>query len=302
MRVIITGGTGLIGQNLATELKSRGHEIILLSRNPDKAKAPAGVAVKKWDGVSSVGWLDLVDGNTAIVNLAGESIGERRWTDERKALILNSRIHAGQAVTEAITEAHHKPKVLIQASAVGYYGPRHDEEITEDAPAGNDFLAEVCKQWEASSTGVDTVGVRRVVIRIGVVLSLAGGALPRMLTPMWLYIGGPLGSGEQWFPWIHIQDTAQAIRFLIENEKSSGVYNLSAPNPVTNGEFTHHLGKVMQRPAVLPAPGFALKMMLGEMATLVLDGQRVVPHRLLADGFAFTYTEPRPAIQALLKG
>lgn len=300
MRVIITGGTGLIGQNLATELKSGGHEVIILSRNPDKATGPEGIPVKKWDGVSSVGWLDLVDANTAIVNLAGAGIGDGRWTDERKAAILNSRVNAGQAVSEAVAEAHHQPKVVVQASAVGYYGPCGDEEITEEAAVGHDFLADVCLQWEASTAGVEANGVRRVVIRTGVVLSLDGGAFPRLLTPMKFFIGGPLGSGEQWFPWIHMQDQVKAIRFLIENEQASGVYNLSAPHPVTNGEFVHHMGKVLNRPAMLPAPSFALKMLLGEMATLVLDGQRVIPSRLVAAGFTFDYAEARPALQALL--
>lgn len=296
MRIIITGGTGLIGIALAESLVADGHEVIVLSRHPHKANLPNGVKAQAWDGKSGEGWVALLNADTAIVNLAGETLS-KRWTAKRKEDIRKSRVQAGQAVTSAIESAAEKPRVLIQASAVGYYGPRGNEEITEHSAPGNDFLAGVCKDWEATT---ESVGIRRAVIRTGIVLSMKGGAFPPLLRPIKLFVGGPLGSGKQWFPWIHIKDEVKAIRFLIDHESANGVFNLSAPHPLTNGQFTHLTGKVVHRPAVMPIPGIAMKILFGEMSTLLLDGQRMVPNRLLNQGFEFGFPDAERALRDLL--
>jgi hypothetical protein len=302
-RVIITGGSGLIGRAVAAELAGAGFQVVVLSRRPRPAQAlglPDRVAVTGWDGRSAQGWGQLADGARAIVNLAGASLAGGRWSAERKRLILDSRLHAGGAVLQAVEQAGRKPQVVIQASAVGYYGRRGDEEISEDSPAGEDFLAQVCLAWEASTQAVAGMGVRHVVIRTGIVLSAGEGALPRLALPFRLFLGGRLGSGRQWVSWIHLADEAAAIRFLIEQPAASGAFNLTAPQPVTNAEFGKILGQVLRRPAWLPAPAFALRLALGELATTVLDGQRVVPRRLLQLGFSFRFPQAAPALQDIL--
>lgn len=302
MRVLITGGTGLIGRQLSRALAAEGHEVIVLTRAPDRVKnVPAGIKLQKWDGQSVEGWGELVDGAGAIVNLAGAGIADRRWSRERKQEIRQSRINAGKAILEAIAAASAKPSVLIQASAVGYYGTRTgDTQVTESFSPGGDFLPKVCFDWEASTAAVKKYGVRRAVIRTGVVLSNEGGAFPKQVLPFKLFIGGPVGSGKQWYPWIHIEDEVRAIRFLIANENAEGPFNLCAPNPVTNKEFSKLIGEILGRPSFLPAPAFALRLLFGEMAVVLLEGQRAVPQRLLELGFRFKYETPRAALQNLL--
>ncbi len=253
----------------------------------------------KWDGRSTQGWGHLADGAYAIVNLAGENIAEGRWTAERKRRIRQSRLNAGRAVVEAVQKAKQKPSVVVQASGVGYYGPRGDEEITEDFSPGSDFLGKLALKWEYSTAPVEDWGVRRVVIRTGVVLSLEGGALPRLLLPFRFFVGGPLGDGRQWVPWIHITDEVRAIRFLMEKEDARGPYNLTAPNPVTNRELVRVLGQVLRRPAWFPVPAPVLRLLLGEMSAVLLTGQRALPRRLLETGFAFRFPDIRSALQNL---
>ncbi len=303
MRVILTGGTGLIGRPLSQAFVADGHEVIVLSRAPQKAKGmPAGVRLATWDGQSAAGWGALADGADAIINLAGESIASGRWSAERKQRILASRVQAGQAVAEAIAAARVKPGVLIQASAVGYYGPHGDEPVDEETNPGSDFLARVCSEWESSTAGVEHAhGVRRAVIRTGLALSMAGGAFPQMMMPFRFFVGGPLGSGKQYVPWIHIADEVRAIQFLVANENARGAFNLCAPHPVTSKEFGKTLGAVMGKPSVMPAPGFALRLGLGEMASLLLEGQRQVPRRLLDLGFEFRFPELETALRDILK-
>ncbi|MCA9961828.1 MAG: TIGR01777 family oxidoreductase [Anaerolineales bacterium] len=311
MRVIITGGTGLIGKALAAELAQDGYEVIVLSRNPGQRPFLPQVRIEKWDGKTAVGWGHLadgthVDGGVAIVNLAAESIAGNgflpaRWTPERKRRIVQSRLDAGQAVTEAIAGAATKPAVLLQASAVGYYGACGDEPLGVEAAPGHDFLAHVCQQWEAKTAVVPEMGVRRVLLRTGVVLSKEGGALPLMMLPFKFFVGGPLGSGKQWIPWIHLHDQVRAMRFLLENEAASGPFNLSAPNPLTNRDFAAVLGAVLKRPSFIPVPAFALKAALGEIATIVLDGQRALPYRLQEMGFAFKFATAKAALTDLLQ-
>jgi uncharacterized protein (TIGR01777 family) len=303
MIVIITGATGFIGRALTRELVETGHEVIALSRNANKARELLGDKVTnvQWDGKSSQGWGKYAEGAGAIVNLAGESISAGRWTQSKKNGILQSRLDAGKAVVEAISQAKAKPNVVIQASGIGYYGSRSDELVDESSSPGKGFLAEVAQKWEASTKPVESMGVRHIVVRTGVVLGPDGGALPRLLTPFRLFVGGPLGSGRQYFPWIHLRDEARAIRFLIEQEKLQGAFNLAAPESLTQKEFCHILGQVLKRPSWFPVPGFALRLIFGEMAgEVLLSGQRAVPKRLLDAGYKFSFPDAESALQNLL--
>lgn len=307
MRVIITGGTGLIGSALAQSLAADAHEVLVLSRNPATHTFPAGVRGEKWDGKTAAGWGHLADGADAIVNLAGAPIAgtgliPTRWNAERKRRIRQSRIDAGTAVTEAIAAASNKPKVLIQSSGADYYGNVPSNQIvTEASPNGDGFLANVTIDWEASTAAVEAMGVRRVVLRTGMVLSTKSGSLPITVLPFRFFVGGPLGSGQQWWPWVHLEDAVHAIRFLIENEAATGAYNLCTPNPQKNKDFAKTIGRVLNRPSLLPVPAFALKLVLGEIAAIVLDGRRAIPEKLQEDGFAFKYAELEAALQDLLK-
>jgi hypothetical protein len=300
MRIIITGGTGLIGTVLSKKLLEDGHEVIVLSRNPAKAKMPNGVRAEKWDAKTPDGWGSLINNDTAIVNLAGAGIADKRWSEERKKLLHDSRVDAGQAVTKAIVTAEQKPKVLIQSSAIGFYGTHDDIKFTEDDNAGNDFMAKLCQEWETSTASVEEMGVRRVIIRTGVVLSNDGGAFPRMSLPFKLFVGGPVGKGKQWLSWIHIDDTVNGIRYFIGNENTSGVYNLTAPHPHTNKQFGKVIGKVLGRPSFMPVPGFAMKLLFGEMSVVLLEGQQVLPAKLEATDFSFKYPELETALRELL--
>jgi len=306
MRIIITGGTGFIGRALAADLAGAGYELIVLSRNPARATGlPSGVRAERWDGRTAAGWGGLADGARAIINLAGENLSggsfpPARWTRERKALIRQSRLDAGAAVTAAVAAAVAKPRVVIQSSGIGYYGSRDDKLLTEADAPGDGFLARLTVEWEASTAAVAGQGVRHVSIRSGVVLSPREGALKQLLLPFKLFAGGPLGSGRQGFSWIHPADEVAAIRFLLENERVAGPFNLCAPEPLGNAEFARLLGKVRGRPSWLPVPGFALKLALGEVASMVLDGQRALPQRLLDVGFRFRFPDAESALRDLL--
>ncbi len=297
-RVVITGGSGLIGRALSKELVQNEYEVVVLSRSPAATKVPlpTGVRVVGWDGSSASGWSHLAEGAKAIVNLAGANISGGRWTAARKRLILQSRLAAGKAVSQAVEDASIKPEVVVQASAVGYYGPHGDEILTEDTPPGGDFLADVCVQWEGSTLRVENAGVRRVVVRTGVALSRKGGALPLMALPYRLFVGGPIGSGKQWFPWISLVDEAAAIRFLIQDQSAFGVYNFSAPEPLVNKEFGKVLGKVLHRPSYFPVPSLVFKLIFGEMSTILLDGQRQIPERLIKSGYKYHFSQAEQAL------
>ncbi|MEZ4669012.1 MAG: TIGR01777 family oxidoreductase [Anaerolineae bacterium] len=307
MKVIITGGTGTIGRIVANSLSADKHEVFVLSRNKNKtAGLASGIQVVGWDATSASGWGHMADGAGAIINLAGESLaGEgfppSRWTDERKRRIRESRVNAGKAVAEAVGMATNKPAVVIQSSAVGYYGVHGDESITEDSPAGNDFLASVCKDWEASTASVEALGVRRAVIRTGIVLSSKGGALPRLALPFRFFVGGPIGNGKQQMPWIHIDDEIAAIRYLMDTPSASGVFNLAAPEPVNNATMARALGRALGRPSFFPTPGIAFKIAFGELSTLLVDGQRAVPKHLLDAGFKFQFRDVEAALADIYK-
>lgn len=303
MRIIIPGGTGLIGRPLAQILAGKGHEVIVLSRAPERVTGlPQEVRAVGWDGKSAAGWGALADGAGVIINLAGESVAgdsllSIRWTEARKRRIRESRVYAGKAVVEAVLAAKQKPELVIQASAVGIYGARSDGPFDESAPAGSDFLASVCQDWEAATRPIEALGIRRAVVRIGVVLAAHGGALPRQMLPFRFFVGGPIGSGRQGYPWIHLEDVVGAMAFLVEEPQSRGVYNLTAPKPLTNAEFSRALGVAMHRPSWIPVPGFVLRLAFGEAATILLDGQMPLPSRLLQTGYSFKY----PQVDAALK-
>jgi uncharacterized protein (TIGR01777 family) len=309
MRVVITGGSGLIGSALARDLGGAGYDTVVLSRDLRRVGTlPPGVRAAEWDGRSGQGWSKLLDAGTAIVHLAGESIASGRWTAEKKRRIRDSRVQSGKAVLEAVRLAAASggaPAVLLQSSAVGYYGPCGDEVVTEDHPPGKDFLADISREWEASTAEVEALGVRRAVLRTGIVLSLKDGALPRLILPFRLGAGAPLGNGRQWFPWIHMADEVAAIRFLLEHREAGGPFNLSAPNPVTNRQLGDVLSRVVRRPNPLQALGLGVpravfQVALGEMAGMLLQGQRAVPRRLLDLGFTFLYPELEPALRNLV--
>ena len=306
MRLIITGGTGLIGRHLTAGLVQAGHKVTILSRHPDLAgDLPADVRLARWDGSTSEGWGNLVDEADGIVNLAGESLAgdslfSLRWTAERKRRILASRLNAGKAIVQAVTRSRYKPAVILQVSAVGFYGPRDASPITEEAQAGTDFLSKVCVAWEEFTAPVSAFGIRQVITRLGVVLSARGGALPRQMLPFKFFAGGPIGNGSQAYPWIHIQDVVEAMRFLLENPDAHGPYNLTAPQYVTNAEFGRALGKAMHRPYWMPAPAFLFKIAFGEASIVLLEGQAPSPKKLEGLGYQFRYPEVLPALQDIL--
>jgi uncharacterized protein (TIGR01777 family) len=301
MRVVITGGSGLIGSAAAKDLGSAGHEVVVLTRDPSRVKLlPPGTRAVQWDGKTSQGWGTLLDADTAVLHLAGDPIAEGRWTEEKKRRIRQSRVESGRAVLEAIRQAKSRPRALLQGSAVGYYGACGGEVVTESHAPGDDFLARVCVEWEASTAEAASLGVRRPVLRTGIVLSQEGGALPKMALPFRMMAGGPMGGGRQWVPWIHIVDEVGAIRFLLEREDADGPFNLSAPEPLTNRDFSRALGRALTRPSFAPAPGFALRLLLGEMAEALLHGQRAVPQRLLELGYVFRYPEAAGALRNLV--
>lgn len=304
MRYILTGGSGMIGSRLAQSWAADGHEVIVLSRNPASHRLPDSVTGVKWDGRTAEGWGQLADGAQAIVNLAGESIGGKgaiplpgTWSDERKRLIKSSRRDAGQAVVAAVKSVATKPQVVFQMSGIDYY-PSTSQVMTEDGGRGENFLTEVVADvWEPSTAAVEALGVRRVIGRMAPLLNLISGPLPASVLQFRLFVGGRLGSGEQWFSWIHIDDAIRAIRFLVDSPDAAGPYNIASPNPVTNAEFTRLLGQVMRRPAVLPVPEFALKLALGEVSAMVLEGRPVSVDKLQRLGFEFRF----PALEAALR-
>lgn len=301
MRVVITGGSGLIGRALAAELVGAGHEVGVTSRSPASVgELPAGVEVAEWDTTSASRLAALIDGVDAVVHLTGEGIADGRWTEERKRRIRDSRVRSTSAVAEAMAACASRPGVLLQGSAIGFYGARGDEELTEESGPGEGFLADVCVAWEEAGAGVEDLGVRRVLLRTSLVLSTDGGALPKMALPFKLFAGGPVGGGSQWVPWIHEADEIGAIRFLLEEPSASGPFNLTAPEPLRNRDFSRALGGALRRPSLVPVPGPALKLLYGEMAGLLLGSQRVLPPRLVEAGYVFRHPTAAEALADLL--
>ena len=301
MYTIIAGGSGLIGRALTADLTADGHEVIVLSRRPERVRdLPAGARAVGWDGRTPAGWQEHVDRSDAIVNLTGTRIAPWPWTAARKRQILDSRVHSGAAVVQAIEAAGRRPRVVVQSSGVGFYGPRGDEAIDETAAPGDDFLAQVCIAWESTAEPLDALGVRRVIIRTGHVLSRTGGLLPYIALPYRLWLGGPMGTGRQGQPWIHVADHVAAVRWLMAHETASGAFNLVAPQHTTNATMSRALGQALGRPAFVTVPAFVLRLIWGEAATIMLDGQHAVPARLQELGFSFRFPTAAAALGDLL--
>lgn len=294
MRIVIAGGSGFIGEPLVRRLVARGNDVAVLSRNPAKVQAGRGVA---WDGRTQGAWSEEVANADAIVNLAGENVGEGRWTDERKKKLVGSRIDATGAIVQALRNAPPRDRVLVSASAVGYYGfDGGDEELDENGARGRGFLAELVEKWETAAREAEPLA-RLVILRLGVALAPDGGALKKMMLPFKLGAGGPVGSGRQWMSWIDRDDAVRAVEWAIDNGGARGVYNATAPQPVRNRDFARALGRALHRPAFMPAPAFALRIAFGEMAEeVLLGGQRVVPRRAEREGFRFDH----PTLDAAL--
>jgi uncharacterized protein (TIGR01777 family) len=300
MKVVIAGGTGFLGRPLARALAVDGREVVILTRS-SAPPATSEARFVTWRPESDGGaWAAEIDGAGAVVNLAGESIAARRWSNTQKQRILDSRVQATRRLAEAVRSAARPPLAFVSGSAVGYYGPLGDEIATEANPAGSDFLAGVCAEWESEAVHGAGPATRVACIRTGLVIEKDGGALPRMLLPFRLGAGGPLGSGRQYMPWIHRDDWVALVRWAIDTPGASGPINATAPRPVTNKEFSRALGRALHRPAFMPAPAFALRLALGEMAdALLLSGQRAVPARAEHLGFRFRYTELDETLRAM---
>ncbi len=298
MKVLISGASGLIGTALTSALRARGHEPVPLVRPP----STAGPGQVRWN--PETGELDLAGaaGASAVVNLAGASIAAGRWTEARKRLLWSSRVDATRSLIAALSRLSPPPAVFISASAVGYYGDRGEEVLTEASAPGDDFLARLAQNWEAAAQQAAQHGMRTVILRFGMVLAPHGGALARMLPPFRLGLGGPLGSGRQWMSWIALEDALGIIAWALEHSNWQGVYNAVAPEPVRNRDFTRTLGRTLHRPAVFPVPAFALRLLFGELAdALLLASQRVVPERLKAAGYQYAYNDLAMALAAMLK-
>lgn len=302
MRLLITGATGFLGRHLWTALQTLGHEGFVLARNPERAsKLLPGARVWEWNGVVGLPPASAFDGVDAIVNLIGDSVA-RRWTDERKRRFRDSRVLPTRALVERLATLPTRPRTMLSIAGTGYYGDRADEVLTESSSGGAGFLAKLSQEWESAASAAEPLGLRVVVLRSGVVLARDGGILPRILTPFRLGVGGRLGSGRQYFPWIHITDFVGLLLHLVALADTAGPVNGVAPEPVTNAEFTAALGRSLHRPAALAVPAFALKMALGEMAQeLLLASQRVSPVRALDAGYTFKFPLLEPALTDLLQ-
>ena len=306
MKVAITGATGFVGSRLVERLHAEGNQILVFSRNAAKAKQvfPANtypnLEIIPYTPTESGSWQQSIAGCDAVVNLSGEPIAEKRWTPEQKQTILNSRKIGTQKIVEAINQANPKPSVLVNSSAIGYYGTSETAAFDETSSAGNDFLSTVCKEWETEAQKVKDSGTRLVIVRTGIVLGM-GGALAKMLPPFKMFAGGPIGTGRQWFSWIHRDDLVNLILFALNHSEIEGVLNGTAPNPVRMNELAQTLGEVLNRPSWLPVPSFVLEGLLGDGAQVVLEGQQVLPKRTLSQSFEYQYSTLKPALTEIVK-
>lgn len=302
MKVFMTGGTGLIGRAVARALRARGDEVTVSTRDPGRARDRMGdeVVLVEGDPAAPGGWEKAVEGADAAIALAGEPIFPGRWTAEKKERMRASRIDGTRNLARAIEEARPRPRILVSASAIAYYGPRGDEEIDESAAPGSDFLARLCVDWETAAGGLSAIGIRTVILRFGVVLAADGGALARMLPAFRKFAGGPVGSGEQWVSWIHIADAVGLILRALDDLRMEGVFNATAPVPVRNRELAKAIGSTIGRPSFVRAPAWSLRLLFGEVADVLLTGQRVIPRAALAAGHAFRFPELHGALEDLL--
>ncbi len=305
MKIAITGATGFVGSRLVQKLHGSNHQIIVFTRNVIKAQRvfPSltfpNLEFVTYTPKESGKWQESISGCDAVINLAGEPIAER-WTAQQKQEILESRQLGTRKIVEAIAKAAVKPKVLLSGSAIGYYGTSETAVFEETSPSGSDFLAQVCQNWEAEAEKVKESGLRLVILRLGIVLA-NGGALAKMIGPFQLFAGGPIGTGRQWFSWIHRDDLVNLMVEAITNEQMSGVYNATAPNPVNMKQFCENLGEAMNRPSWLSVPEFALELLLGDGAMVVLEGQKVLPKKAQALGFQFQYPDLKPALREIIR-
>ena len=305
MKIAITGATGLVGSRLVEQLNRAGHQILVLTRNPSKAQKvfPASafpnLETVQYTPQESGAWQQSISGCDAVINLAGEPIAER-WSPSQKQAIMESRQLGTRKLVEAIAMAEQKPQVLVSGSAIGYYGTSETATFDETNAPGSDFLAQVCQEWESEAQKVTEHGVRLVILRIGIVLA-NGGALGKMIGPFKMFAGGPIGSGKQWFSWIHRDDLVNLICQAVEDSSMSGAYNATAPNPVRMGKLCQTLGEVMNRPSWLPVPDFVLSALLGDGAIVVLEGQQVLPKQTQQSGFNYQYPELKPALADIVK-
>jgi uncharacterized protein (TIGR01777 family) len=297
MKLLITGGTGFIGAALCRTLSERGHQLLVLSRRPDQQAPCDGITFLPWDAST---WQRAAESCDGLINLAGESLAAKRWSPQQKALIRESRVQITQRLVSAMGVLPKRPGVLINASAIGYYGPRGDEPLTEADPPGTGFLAKTCQAWEAEAQRAEALGLRVVRLRIGLVVAPGGGALSKLVPPFRLFIGGPLGSGRQWVSWIHRDDCIGLIEWALTTPSVRGAVNATAPEPVTMHELCRRLGEVLHRPSWARVPAFVLRTLLGEMAELLLTGQRVLPSAAQRAGYAFRFPELRSALTAAL--
>jgi uncharacterized protein (TIGR01777 family) len=296
MRIIVAGGTGFLGRKLQSRLANAGHSVGVLTR-----RAPPGGDHIQWTPDGTVGaWAPALDGADVVINLAGEGIADARWTRARKAALRDSRILSTRSIAGAIRRASRPPAALLSVSGVGYYGDRGPEPVTETTPAGGDFLARLCVEWEREA-GQAADLTRVVIMRNGVVLESSGGALARMLLPFRLGLGGPLGAGTQYLPWIHLEDWMAFVMWSMSTPAATGAFNVTAPTAATNAEFTRALGAALRRPAFIPVPAFGLKIVLGELADTLLTGQRAIPKRAEGLGFTFRFREIEPALRDLVR-
>lgn len=295
MHILVTGGTGFIGSALCPVLLEDGHRLTILTRRPQKVFAAYG------DRIKAIKRFDELDDNVvvdAVINLAGEGIADRPWTPPRKAELHASRVTLTEELVDWLSRSGRRPGVMISGSAVGWYGAQGEALLEEDAPAHEDYLHGLCADWEKAARGVETLGVRLCIVRTGLVLGKSGGMLKRMLPIFGLGLGGRLGSGEQWLSWITLSDYVAAVRFLLERKDVAGVFNLTAPRPETNADFTRTLARILKRPAIIPIPAPVLTLAMGEMSCLLLTGQRVLPSHLLSSGFSFRYRTLDEALRA----
>ena len=301
MKVTVTGATGLIGSRLVARLRGRGDEVTVLSRNPDRAREALGdVQAIAWNLTSDPAPARALAGRDAVVHLAGENVAQR-WNDETRRAIRESRVTGTRNLVAGLREAEPRPRVLVSSSAVGYYGPHGDERVDESTAPGDDFLARVCIEWEREADAASELGLRVVRVRTGVVLDRNGGALKTMLLPFKAGIGGPVAGGDHYMPWIHIDDVVRIYLAALDSDAWSGAVNASAPEPATNKEFSRALGRALRRPAIAPVPGLALKLLYGDMAQIVVTGQRAVPARTLELGYDFTHPNLDEALNAALE-
>jgi uncharacterized protein (TIGR01777 family) len=299
MNIVIAGGTGLIGKRLIQRCSQARHDIVVLTRS---MRAPNGATrYVTWNGCDHGPWAEAIEAADAIVNLSGASVAGGRWTARRKKLIRESRLLATRALVAALHRAPRRPRVLVNASGVGYYGNVEDGPVTEDSPPGRDFLAEVCREWEDEARRAESAGIRVAMLRTGMVLDPEGGALSRLILPFRFFVGGPLGTGRQWLPWIHHDDMVGAILHIIASPGLSGPINITSPHAVRMKEFCRVLGRVMRRPSWAPVPEFILKAVLGEMSGIVLTGQQAVPSKLVASRYRHRFAGLEEALKEILR-